>query len=341
MKLFFLTSLVSATPFSDWLREEKANGYISASYFACYGLNMPLVNSDREVISLVGSTGIGAPSVTLAKVKDGEDMSKIRCGDVAYALSKMDPVNVDMTEEELKTVTAPFLELLKTAAALRRSNYGEWIAQSQLNPEFAAAKGPEGIPFDYFSKLGYTPFEMAEEKAKKRLDARIDSADANGCRDLHVPGLEASIWARSGLFQFIDVYWRDIELELRPNTDIGSLTCRELLDVISQIDLLEGLPKDVFELRETLRDPSKSDDRTTKSGGFWVTLSDGSKIMSDAHSLDVFCRPFGKLSYSSANMEYEDKPRAFSPKWIVSEVCDVFITKVEKLDDMINGMVAV
>lgn len=338
MKFALLSSIAAATPFSDWLRTEKANAYLSSSYFACYGLKMPLVISDSGMISLVGSTGIRSPSVILATVKDREDMSKIRCGDVAYALSKMEPVNVDMTEEELKTATAPFVELLKTAAALRRSNYDEWIAQSQLNPEFAAAKGPEDIPFAYFTKLGFTRFEMAGEEAKKRLDARIDSADANGCRDLHIPDLEASIWARSGLMQLIDVYFRDIELELRPNAEIGRLTCRQLLDVISKMNLLEGLPNDIFELRETLRDPAKPDDRTTKSGGIRVTLSDGSKIMSDAHSLDVFCRPFGKLSYSSANMEYEEKPREFSPKWIVREVCDVFFKKIEKLDGMINGV---
>jgi hypothetical protein len=268
-------------------------------------------------------------------------MMMIRCGDLAYAFSLMPPVSFEMSKDVLETVAAPMVELLYRAVSMRSSNYDEWIAESQLIPEYASAKGPEDIPRNWNSRLGFSPFHVSEKEAERRLAATVGSDEADNCRDMKIPGLQGSLCAVSNWGSYVFVYLEHLTLELRTHTDIGSLTCSQLMDIVGHIHLSEGLPADILELRELLRDPTKPDDRITKSGRMALTLLDGSKLTRDQHSLSVFCRPGVIAKYSSGHLDYEDKPRDFYPVHDVTGLCTIMRAKLEKFNDMLDGLVSV
>lgn len=342
MKFAFLISAVAASPFSEWLRSEKANTYVSTGFLPCFGLMMPLVISDgRRTISLTSGTEFESEKVTLAELPSRDDMMRIRCGDLAYAFSLMPPVSFEMSKDVIETVAAPMIELLYRAVSLRSSNYDEWIAESQLIPQYASAKGPEDVPRNWYSRLGFSPFQVTEKEAERRLGATVGSNEADNCRDMKIPGLLGSLSAVSFWGSYVYVYLENLTLELRTYRNIGSLTCRQLMDVVGQINLSEGLPGDIFELRELLRDPTKLDDRITKSGAMALTLSDGSKLTRDQHSLSVFCRPGVIAKYSSGHLDYDDKPRDFYPVRDVVGLCSIMGAKLEKFNDMLDGLVSV
>ena len=342
MKLFFLSSLVSASPFSDWLREEKANTYVSTGFLPCFGLKMPLVQSDgRRTISLRSSRELIAEEVTLGKIPTRDEMMKVRCGDVAFAFSKMNQVDFHMPKKELEHAAMPFIDLLYKAMSLRKSDYQAWIAASQLIPEYAAAQGPDDIRRNAFSLRGFTPFEVSREEAEIRLAARIGTEEAKHCRDMKIPGLIGTLSAEAKWMNRVEVYLENLTIEFRPQTNIGSLTCRQLMDVVSEMNLPEGFPEDIFELRELLRDPAERDDFITKSGGMSLTFSDGSKLLKSHHSLAVFCHRAVYVEYSSRHLEYEDKPWDFYPPVNITGLCVPMRRKFDKFDYMLSRLVSV
>ena len=302
---------------------------------------MPWVTSDgQRTISLARNPLLYVDSVELARLPTRDEMMKIRCGDVAYAFSKMDPVDIDMSQDELKVAAMPLIGLLKTAASLRRSNYDEWFSQSQLIPAFASAKGPEDIARNRKFMLGYTPFEASREEAERRLVATIYSDEAVDCRDLRIPGLTGTLSVDAKWGNHVKVYLENVTVELRKQPDnIDSLTCRQLLDVVSQLNLLEELPADIFELRELLRDPAKPDDRITKGGSMTLRLVDDSRLIKTQHSLLLYCDPGVVAHYSSGHLEYEEKPRDFHPINDVTRLCNILRAKLELFQHLMSGLV--
>ena len=341
MKHFLLIASVAAAPFADWLRLEKANKYITIGLYPCLGLDMPIMVTDsRKRIYLTKSTDLMAERVELAKMETKHDLMKIRCGDVAYALGKMQAVSADMTREMLEKISAEFIDLVKEGSNLRRTNFVEWLTSSRLIDSFANAESLDEIPHS-MRHFDYTPFALPAKVAETRMNAKIgDKESAQNCQYLRIPGMDATLRVDGWLVNHITIVWVDKSLQLRPKTSLAQFTCGQLVHAIAQLgtQITLGLPNNIFEMRRALRDDSRPDNYTRKAGGMSVTLNDESKVMGSQNSLSLFCRPGVVLTLSSAHLEYEDKPLDFAPIHDAKEACLPLLAKVALLEKALSEM---
>lgn len=333
---FLIASVTGTTPLGQWLLNTQANNYITNGFYPCEGLDMPFIwveNSNRILVSFEYYDS----GKILAKLDDPEDLIQIRCGDAAFALEK---IGLDKLEQDksLFSLSDRFEQWVKVARELGRNNPQEWLSHIKLRPGFDSITSPASLAD--LSWVRYAPFPLPREIRVHRLNALASSMRARSCRWLHVGDRDMSIRLSGAEAPFGVILIKE-EWEMKLLKVVLGKTCRQIIEALDQIgsEIFENIPKNVDEMRQALVDPNQPDELQTKAQN-WLNNEDGDvRVEINNNRLGIECKDVGYVGYSSALVEYENKPRTISHvRPDLSSWCTVIKAKAELVKSTLNKL---
>jgi hypothetical protein len=240
MKFFAFASIAfAATPVSKWLLKTQADTHLTSAWYPCSALDMPRISADvKNGIYMVGPYNNDASFLWAAL--DAENMVKVRCGDVAYAL-RMLGNNPKRAVEDL----------VKESMALRLKNRSQWRKASKLKPDLIALTNADRLGRMDFLK--YAPFPLARDTIRKRMSALVHSPASSGCHMLRIPGFESSIttFKRQHLYG-VEINWAGVRIVLPNLVDGYKVTCEYVVKALAKVDWRKDLPADVVAVRKAI-----------------------------------------------------------------------------------------
>ena len=109
-----------------------------------------------------------------------------------------------------------------------------------------------------------------------------------------------------------------------------------MIDALSEMstNLLNDLPRDILGLREMIREKRVPDTLEGKSNAAMVKLDGNGYVATDPNSVYIRCGPL--MVYSSAHLEYEDKPRNFKVSLQQDDLCKLLKEKERMVEKALS-----
>jgi hypothetical protein len=314
----FLAVAVSqalATPLGEWLLRECAANPITKTFRPCEPLEMPSIAVDGLHVRVELDSRVE----TLFSLDSWSEVSQTLCGDVAFALNKLqEPLHPEKLFEQ-----SPFIRKFVLEARNARSS-SEWVETSRLKSIYREADNFEDIVGKVALFTYLRPSLTADQISRKRLSS-VSSSSCGGLR------ISEDVWVAFDVSRRVMIKLINgkalVSFLLSPVW--STMMCGDLVDGLSKLsgELWEGIPRTIEEMRSLIEDPKLSN----TGPGIQYHLRDYPPFQAFPQGMRLHCGGIGFLEYSPEPGGEAVLPRSLGDR---DSICEM----MEMKQDLINGL---